>query len=169
MPKSKSEEVKKWLGRIGWIASLLAKFAPAKFRVLMVAVSTIAGGLVALLDRCDHQVKPSASPVPSASPIPTPAITPSPIPSPKPTPRPPRILIDRAIVVGHPFTVRYTAPFAYNTHLWADKWRLGYMGKDVDGGHVLYAVVLNTPGKRTLTVRNDAGNVLASEGIEVHP
>jgi hypothetical protein len=43
------------------------------------------------------------------------------------------------------------------------------MGKDVDGGHVLYAVALNTPGKRKLTVRNEAGNVLASEVIEVNP
>jgi hypothetical protein len=41
------------------------------------------------------------------------------------------------------------------------------MGKDVDGGHILYAVVLNTPGKRRLTVRNEAGNVLAEHWVEV--
>jgi len=78
-------------------------------------------------------------------------------------------VIDRSVVVLNPFTVRYTAPFQYNTHLWADKWRLGYMGKDVDGTHVLYGVVLKNPGKRLLTVRNDAGDVLASEAVTVSP
>jgi hypothetical protein len=43
------------------------------------------------------------------------------------------------------------------------------MGKDVDGTHVLYGVVLKNPGKRLLTVRNDAGDVLASEAVTVSP
>ncbi len=66
----------------------------------------------------------------------------------------------------HPFTVRYTAPFEYNTHLWADKWRLGAMGRDVDGNHILYAVVLNTTGKRRLMVKRD-DVVLAEKWVEV--
>jgi hypothetical protein len=130
MPKSKSEEIKKWLGRIGWIAGLLAKFAPAKFRVLMVAISTIAGGLVALLDRCDHNAKPSASPVPSASPISTPAITPSPTPQPTPTKPPlPELKAPRYVQSGELFKVELcNAGNRYDVSLYADEYRLAYIG-----------------------------------------
>ena len=159
---------------LDFILSLLALARwlplPGQWRSLVIALSAMLGTVSGLLVKCDQTDThtPSTEPLPAqtSTPIHT---TPSPTPSPKPTVRPPRIMIDRAIVAKHPFTVRYTAPFQYNTHLWADKYRLGYLGKDVDGGHVLYAVVLNTPGKRKLTVRNEAGDVLASEVIEVNP
>jgi len=150
MPKFKSEEVKKWLGRIGWIAGLLAKFAPAKFRVLMVAISTIAGGLVALLDRCDHQVKPSASPVPSASPIPTPAITPSPSPSPKPTRPPlPELKAPSSVKSGELFKVELcNVGNRYDVSLFVEEYRLAYMGF---GKPCMFVhIKLNQKGKREL-------------------
>jgi hypothetical protein len=151
-----------------FISGLLAivKWLPVgQWRQIAVTLSTIIGVVLGMLSRCENEDTPKQPTVPTSTPSPIPTAT----PSPKPTPRPPRILIDRAIAAGHPFTVRYTAPFVYNMHLWADKYRLGYMGKDVDGGHVLHDVVLNTPGKRKLTVRNDAGSVLAAEVIEVNP
>jgi hypothetical protein len=151
-----------------FISGLLAivKWLPVgQWRQIAVTLSTIIGVVLGMLSRCEDT--PSQPTVPTSTPSPIPTATPTPTPTPKPTPRPPRILIDRVVVKGNPFTVRYTAPFQYNMHLWADKYRLGYMGKDVDGGHVLHAVVLNTPGKRRLTVRNDAGNVLAEHWVAV--
>ena len=151
-----------------FISGLLAivKWLPVgQWRQIAVTLSAIVGLLLSMLTKCESEDTPS-QPATTPAPIITPS--PTPTPTPKPTPRPPRILIDRSVVALHPFTVRYTAPFQYNTHLWADKYRLGYLGKDVDGGHVLYAVVLNTPGKRRLTIRNEAGNVLASEDVIVN-
>jgi len=151
-----------------FISGLLAivKWLPiGQWRQIAVTLSAIVSVLIGMLTKCESEDTPSQ---PATTPAPTITPSPTPTPTPKPTPRPPRILIDRSVFALHPFTVRYTAPFQYNTHLWADKYRLGYMGKDVDGGHVLYAVVLNTAGKRRLTVRNDAGNVLAEEWIEVN-
>jgi hypothetical protein len=150
MPKSKSEEIKKWLGRIGWISGLLARFAPAKFRVLMVAVSTIAGGLVALLDRCDHNNKPSASPVPSASPISTPAITPSPTPQPTPTKPPlPELKAPRYVKAGESFKVELcNVGNRYDVSLFAEEYRLAYIGF---GTPCMFVhVKLNQKGKREL-------------------
>ena len=151
-----------------FISGLLAivKWLPVgQWRQIAMTLSAIVGLLLGMLTKCDSAEDTPSQPAPTPAPTITPS--PTPTPTPKPTPRPPRILIDRSVVVLNPFTVRYTAPFQYNTHLWADKWRLGYMGKDVDGTHVLYRVVLKNPGKRLLTVRNDAGDVLASETIEV--
>lgn len=165
----KHSKLKKALEFISGLLAIVKWLPVGQWRQIAVTLSTIIGVVLGMLSRCDNEDTPQQPTVPTNTPSPISTATPTPTRTPKPTPRPPRILIDRVIVAGHPFTVRYTAPFQYNTHLWADKWRLGYMGKDVDGGHVLYAVVLNTAGKRRLTVRNDAGNVLASEVIEVNP
>jgi hypothetical protein len=150
MPKSKSEQIKAWLKRIGWIAGLLARFMPVKIRTLMVAISTIAGGLVALLDRCDHQVKPSASPVPSASPIPTPAITSSPTPQPTPTKPPlPELKAPRSVKAGEVFKVELcNVGNRYEVSLFAEEYRLAYMGF---GKPCMFVhVKLNQKGKREL-------------------
>lgn len=174
MTSSKSK-IKKFIDTlIGLLA--LAKWIPflGKWRELLLALSAVLATISGLLAKCEvtetnhtPTPTPTTSPIPTQIPtiLPTPTLTPS--PTPKPTPRPPKIMIDRAVVALHPFTVRWTAPFEYNTHLWADKYRLGTMGKDVDGTHVLYAVVLNTPGKRRLTVRNKAGEILAEQIVEV--
>ena len=124
MPKSKSEQIKAWLGRIGWIAALVAKFVPAKVRILMVALSTIAGGLVTLLDRCDQNDKPSASPVPSASPTASP--TPAPTPQPTPTKPPlPELKAPRYVESGELFKVELcNAGNLYDVSLYADEYRL---------------------------------------------
>ena len=165
----KHSKLKKALEFISGLLAIVKWLPVGQWRQIAVTLSTIIGVVLGMLSRCDGQEDTPKQPtVPTNTPSPISTATPTPTPTPKPTPRPPRILIDRVIVAGHPFTVRYTAPFQYNAHLWADKWRLGYMGKDVDGGHVLYAVVLKTAGKRLLTVRNDAGNVLAEHWVEVN-
>lgn len=171
MTSSKSK-IKKFIDTLIGLLTL-AKWIPflGKWRELLLALSAVLATISGLLAKCEvTETNHTPTPTPTIAPIPRqiPTILPTPTSTPSPTPRPPRIIIDRAIVALHPFTVRWTAPFEYNTHLWADKYRLGTMGKDVDGTHVLYAVVLNTPGKRRLTVRNKDGAVLAEELIEVH-
>ena len=162
---------------ISFLSGLLtiAKWLPflGKYKEVLLVASTVLTAIGGLLTKCDQppEQTPATTPTPQpqSTPVhsPTPLVTPTVIETPKPKPTP-AIILDRTPVVSNPFTVRYTAPYQPNTHLWADKWRLGYMGKDVDGGHILYAVVLKTPGKRRLTVRNDAGNVLASEDVIVN-
>lgn len=150
MPNSKSETVKKWLSRIGWIASIVAKFAPVKLRALMVAVSTIAGGLVALLDRCDQEQKPSASPVPSASPTTSPSPTASPTPQPAPTKPPlPELKAPRSVKAGQPFKVELCGVGnRYQVSLYAEDHRLAYIGF---GKPCMFIyIVLNSKGKREL-------------------
>jgi hypothetical protein len=150
MPKSKSEQIKAWLKRIGWIAGLLARFMPVKIRTLMVAISTIAGGLVALLDRCDQQDKSPASSVPSASPIPTPAITPSPTPQPTPTkPLPPELKAPHSVKSGELFKVELcNVGNRYDVSLFAEEYRLAYIGF---GEPCMFVhVKLNQKGKREL-------------------
>lgn len=129
MPKSKSDTWKKWLGRLGWIAALVARFAPANIRTLMVAISTVAGGLVALLDRCDQQNKPSA-PVPSASPTasPIPTATQTPQPTPTKTP-PPELKAPRSVKAGELFKVELcNVGNRYDVSLYAEEHRLAYIG-----------------------------------------
>jgi hypothetical protein len=74
------------------------------------------------------------------------------------------------VQVGGHFSVKYTAPFKYNTNLWVDKWRLQVLGHDSrDGFMIAPSVVLKSAGKRVLTVRDLQGNVLAEKVIEVRP
>lgn len=152
MPNSKNKELwKKWLGRIGWIASILAKFMPVKFRALMVAISTIAGGLVALLDRCDQQDKSPASPVPSASPtIVSPIQTSAPTPQPTPTRPPlPELKAPRSVKAGELFKVELcNVGNRYDVSLYAEEHRLAYLGF---GNPCMFVnVSLNRKGKREL-------------------
>lgn len=148
MPKSKSELVKQWLGRIGWIAALVARFSSGKMKVLMVAVSTIAGGLVTLLDRCDHNNKPLVSPVPTASPTASP--TPEPTPEPTPTRPPlPELKAPRFVQSGELFKVELcNAGNLYDVSLYADEYRLAYIGF---GSPCMFVnVKLQQKGKREL-------------------
>ena len=142
----------------------VAKWLPflGKYRELVLVASAVLSTIAGLVTKCDQPPEQK----PTTTPSPTPESTP--IRTPSPTPTPQEITIDRIPQAGWPFTVKFTAPFKYNTHLWVDKYRLQVMGHDSrDGFMIASAVVLNTPGKRVLTVRDLQGNILASKEIEV--
>ncbi len=155
-----------------WIARLLtvARYLPflGKYRDITVALAAIVAALLAAVEKCDSS-QVSQPPIQS-SPTQAPTILPStPTHTPSPTPpSEPEIIIDRIPEVGWPFTVRYTAPFKYNTYLWLDKWKLQVMGQEYKTGFMVApAVVLNSGGRRRLQVRDLQGNVLAEKWIEV--
>ena len=156
---------------INFLLGLLAvaKWLPflGKYRQIVIVASTLLSTFAGVLAKCEvsEQDKQSKTTQPTATPESTLTHTPSPSPTPKT--KLPEIMLDRVPHIQQPFTVTYTAPFEYNTHLWVDKYRLGYLGRHLDGTHVLYAVVLHSAGKRMLTVRNANGDVLASKMIEV--
>ena len=144
----------------------VAKWLPflGKYRALVVVASTILTTIAGLVTKCDQPPEQKPATTPSPTPEPTPIRT----PSPSPTPTPQEIILDRVPQAGWPFTVKFTAPFKFNTNLWVDKWRLQSMGHDNrDGFMIAAAVVVNTPGKRVLTIRDLQGNILASKEIEV--
>jgi hypothetical protein len=146
----------------------VAKWLPflGKYRALVLVASTILTTIVGVITKCDQPQQQK----PTTTPSPTPEATLAHTPSPSPTPTPQEIILDRVPQAGWPFTVKYTAPFKFNTNLWVDKWRLQSMGHDNrDGFMIAAAVVVNTPGKRVLTIRDLQGNILASKEIEVQP
>jgi hypothetical protein len=146
----------------------VAKWLPflGKYRELVLVASAVLSTIAGLMTKCESTSTPT--PVPTTTPQSTPE--PTPIRTPSPTPLPQEITIDRVPQAGWPFTVKFTAPFKYNTNLWVDKYRLQIMGHDSrDGFMIAPSVVLNTPGKRVLTVRDLQGNVLAKKAIEVRP
>ena len=146
----------------------VAKWLPflGKYRELVLVASAVLSTIAGLVTKCETTLPTTPEPTktPQTTPEPTPTRTPS------PTPLPQEIILDRVPQAGWPFTVKYTAPFKFNTNLWVDKWRLQSMGHDNrDGFMIAAAVVLNTPGKRVLTIRDLQGNVLAEKVIEVQP
>lgn len=146
----------------------VAKWLPflGKYRALVLVASTILTTIAGVITKCDQPPKQK----PTTTPSPTPEPTPTRIPSPSPTPLPQEIILDRVPQAGWPFTVKFTAPFKFNTNLWVDKWRLQSMGHDNrDGFMIAPSVVLKSAGKRVLTVRDLDGNILASKIIEVQP
>jgi len=152
-------KLKKLLDFVLGLLTLL-KWLPflSKWRPLFIALSTI-------LDPTSSTEQPKTAPsTPEATPIHTPS------PSPSPTPKPlPRMIIDRVLHVGKPFSVKYTGEYEHNVSLYVDQYRLGFMGKDLDGTFVLNAVVLNTAGKRTLSLRDKDGATLAELAVEITP
>ena len=145
----------------------LLKWIPflGKWRPLLIALSTVLGTLSAI--KCDppaNKEQPKTSPsTPEATPIRTPS------PSPSPTPKPlPRIIIDKVLLVGKPFSVKYTGEYRNDVSLYADEYRLGFMGKDLDGTFVLNAVVLNTAGDRVISLRDKEGKTIVSAEIRIH-
>jgi hypothetical protein len=148
----------------------VAKWLPflGKYKELVLVASAILSTIAGVVTKCESTSTntPSRTTTPSPTPEPTPIRT----PSPSPTPLPQEITIDRVPQASWPFTVKFTAPFKYNTYLWVDKYRLQVMGHDSrDGFMIAPSIVLNTPGKRVLTVRDLQGNVLAEKAIEVRP
>ena len=155
---------------LNFLLSLLAvaKWLPflGKYRALVLVASTILTTIAGVVTKCDQPPEQKPATTPSPTPEPTPIRT----PSPSPTPLPQEIILDRVPQAGWPFTVKFTAPFKYNTHLWVDKWRLQILGHDSrDGFMIAPSVVLKSAGKRVLTVRDLQGNVLAEKVIEVQP
>ena len=131
----------------------------------MIAISTVLGTLSAIT--CDPPTKPTEPKSPESEPTATPIHTET--PSPTPTPKPlPRIIIDKVIHVGKPFSVKYTGEYQNDVSLYVDQYRLGYMGKDLDGTFVLNAVVLNTAGSRRINLRNIDDQIIAEQIVEVN-
>ena len=146
----------------------VAKWLPflGKYRELVLVASAVLSTIAGLVTKCETTSPDTPEPTktPQTTPEPTPTRTPS------PTPLPQEIILDRVPQAGWPFTVKFTAPFKYNTHLWVDKWRLQILGHDSrDGFMIAPSVVLKNAGKRVLTVRDLQGNILASKEIEVRP
>ena len=146
----------------------VAKWLPflGKYRELVLVASAVLSTIAGLVTKCEttspDTQKQTTTPVPTESP------TPTHIPSPSPTPTPQEIILDRVPQAGWPFTVKFTAPFKFNTNLWVDKWRLQILGHDSrDGFMIAPSVVVKSAGKRVLTVRDLQGNILASKEIEV--
>ena len=144
----------------------VAKWLPflGKYRELVLVASAVLSTIAGLVTQCEttSPTTPEPTKTPQTTPEPTPIRTPS------PTPLPQEIILDRVPQAGWPFTVKFTAPFKYNTHLWVDKWRLQILGHDSrDGFMIAPSVVLKSAGKRVLTVRDLQGNILASKEIEV--
>jgi len=159
-------KLKKLLDFVLGLLTLL-KWLPflSKWRPLFIALSTVLGTLSAI--KCDptgSKEQPKTIPSePEATPIHTPS------PSPSPTPKPlPRMIIDRVLHVGKPFSVKYTGEYQYDVSLYVDQYRLGFMGKDLDGTFVLNAVVLNTAGDRVISLRDKDGKTIVSAEISIN-
>jgi hypothetical protein len=163
----KSSRSKKLVDFVIGLLGLLKWLPLGKYKEIVVVLSAVLATVSGLLAKCDVTDDPLPKPTVTTTPVPTESPTPVRTPTPLPTPE---IVVDRQVRAGEPFTIRYTAPFKFNTHLWSDKWRLQIMGHDSRDGYMIApAIVLNTAGKRRLTVRDLQGNVLAEKWIEVKP
>jgi uncharacterized membrane protein len=163
----KSSRSKKIVDFVIGLLGILKWLPLGKYKEIVVVLSAVLATVSGLLAKCDVRDDPLPTPTVTTTPVPTESPTPVRTPTPLPTPE---IVVDRQVRAGEPFTVRYTAPFKFNTHLWSDKWRLQIMGHDSRDGYMIApAVVLNTAGKRRLTVRDLQGNVLAEKWITVEP
>jgi len=145
MPNSKSETAKKWLKRAGWILGFAARFLPANIRAWTLALSTLAGGVVTLLDSCD---KPKSPPAPISTPTATPTPTPTPVPTPTKPPLP-ELKAPNYVKAGTPFWIELcNTGNLYDVSLYADNHRLGFMG--FGKPCMRLNITLNQRGKRTL-------------------
>jgi len=147
-PSKKWKSIFKWLG---WIAGLAAKFLPANLRVWAVAFSTVAGGVVTLLDHCDKEpVKqsPPASPAPTSTPAPTAVPTATPVPTPTKPPLP-ELKAPAKVKAGELFIVELcNVGNRYDVSLYAEENRLGYIGFGTPC--MKLSIKLNQKGKREL-------------------
>lgn len=119
-----------------------------KYKPLLAAISAI---LVALggIAKCESD---STEPVPreTATPTPEPTASPSPTPAPTPTRPPlPELKAPQYVKAGEPFKVELCyVGNQYHVSLFAEKWRLGYMGF---GKPCMFLnVTLNGKGQRKL-------------------
>lgn len=116
--KSKIKLALKW---IGWIVGFIAKFLPSNLKVWALALSTLSGGVVALLDSCDKPKSPS-----DPTPVPTVVVTATPTPTPIPEPQ---LKAPKNVKSQEPFWVELCGiENTYNVDLYVGSYRLGYMG-----------------------------------------
>ncbi len=169
---SSQEKKTPWLKRvIDFVLGLLTivKWLPflGKYRAAVIALSTVLGALSGMLGKCATESDRQSKPTPTIEPTPSPTPTPTRSPSPTPTPKP-RIIFDRLPRVAQSFSVIYTAPFQYKISLYVDQYRLQYMGKQDKTGYMIApSIVLNSYGSRRFTLRNEQGDIIAEEIIEV--
>jgi len=144
----------------------LAQWVPflGKWRAIILAVSAVIGSLLAI--KCDSPT-PDPAQKTEPTPIPTPTESPSPTPSPTPTKPPlPELRAPKFVNAGDDFLVELChAGNKYEVSLYADKWRLGYMG--FGDSCMRLIVTLNTAGNRSLVARDGAGEAIASVNIDV--
>lgn len=151
-----SKRSKSWvnlLKTVGWVLSFVGKFLPAKFRLITVVISTILGGVIGLLEKCDSMTPaPKQEPAKKIEPTPVP---PKPEPTPQPTPtRPPlpELKAPRYVKSGVPFWVELCGVGnVYGVELFAESHRLGYMG--FGKPCMRLSITLNSRGNRKLIAR----------------
>lgn len=140
--KSKIKSALKWAG---WILGFIAKFLPSSLKTWALALSTLSGGVVALLDSCDKPKSPS-DPIPQPTVIVTATPSPTPIPTPKPKPQ---LKAPKNVKSQEPFWVELCGiKNTYNVDLYVGSYRLGYMG--FGKPCMRLNVRLHDRGKRTL-------------------
>ena len=140
----------------------LAQWVPflGKWRAIILAVSAVLGSLLAI--KCDSPTPDSAQ-----KKEPTTIESPSPTPSPTPTKPPlPELRAPKFVNAGEDFLVELChAGNKYEVSLYADRWRLGYMGFGESCMRLI--VTLNTAGNRLLIARDGLGEMIASTQIDV--
>jgi hypothetical protein len=140
----------------------LAQWVPflGKWRAIILAVSAVLGSLLAI--KCDSPTPDSAQ-----KKEPTTIESPSPTPSPTPTKPPlPELRAPKFVNAGEDFLVELChAGNKYEVSLYADRWRLGYMG--FGDSCMRLIVTLNTAGNRSLIARDGLGETIASTQIDV--
>ena len=121
----------------------MAKFLPSNVRVWALALSTLSGGVVTLLDSCDKPKSPS-------DPLPVPTAVFTATPSPTPTPKPkPELKAPKYVKAKSLFWVELCGiENTYNVDLYVGSYRLGYMGFGDPCMRV--SIRLHDRGKRTL-------------------
>jgi hypothetical protein len=144
----------------------LAQWVPflGKWRSIILAVSAVIGSLLAI--KCDSQ-SPDPAQKTEPTPIQTPIESPSPTPSPTPTKPPlPELRAPKFVNAGEDFLVELChAGNKYEVSLYADRWRLGYMGFGESCMRLI--VTLNTAGNRSLIAKDGLGETIASTQIDV--
>lgn len=159
MQNSKNKKLQSNLKWLGWIAGLASKFLPGNMKIVAVALSTVAGGAVTLLDQCDRETIKTSPP---AFPSPTPAITSSPTPTPTKPPLPELRSLTK-VKAGEQFMVELcNVGNVYEVSLYADNYRLGYMGFGTPC--MKLSINLSGKGKRLLAAR---GSNLIAQTIVV--
>ena len=138
----KLKSIFKW---IGWFAGFVSRFLPSNIKVWALALSTLSGGVVTLLDSCDKPKSPS-DPLPA-----TPSPTPTPVPTPTPIPKP-ELRAPKYVKATRPFLVELcNTGNLYQVDLYVDGYRLGYMG--FGNPCMRLTVILHSRGDRTLIAK----------------
>lgn len=145
MQKSKPNKFQGFLSVISGALKVIQWFPfLGAWRPLIVLVSGIVSTLAAI--KCESETKDETPLKTEPVIVPTPTAT----PSPKPTRPPlPELKVERFVKAGEPFRVELChVGNQYDVSLFADKWRLGYMG--FGDPCMVLSVTLNGKGQRKL-------------------